>query len=146
MMVEVPSEYGYVILAVVASAFTMAYLGEMVASSRKRFKVDLPSLYADQSAAEKDKDKYLFNCYQRGHQNAIESYSQFIAMLLIGGLKHPLIAAACGIVWCAGRVMYAWGYQTGDPAKRSRGMIHLLGLLGVLGCSVSFALTLLRWI
>jgi glutathione S-transferase len=79
-----------VVLVAVLSSFVLAYLGHQVGSARKKFKVDLPSLYADQAAAEKDKDKYLFNCYQRGHQNALETYPSFLTCLLLGGLKHPV--------------------------------------------------------
>ncbi len=68
----------------------MTYLGFKVGSMRKKLGVEYPAMYADRSEAAGDKNKLLFNCYQRGHQNALESYPQFLAFLLIGGIKYPV--------------------------------------------------------
>jgi len=141
--VTLPSEYGYVIAVGVASTFLLFYLGGQVGSARKRLGVPLPSLYADQEVAKKDKDKELFNCYQRSHQNTLEGYAQFLMMLFVGGVKHPLISTGAGVIWIIGRLLYAQGYQTGDPSKRQRGAIGYLGLLTLLGATISTALSLL---
>lgn len=47
-------------------------------------------MYADSAEASKDKDKLLFNCIQRGHQNALETYPVVLFTLLAGGLRHPV--------------------------------------------------------
>jgi len=145
-MQSLPMDYGYVILTGVSSGILMGYLGYTVGSARKRLGVPLPSLYADQAEARTDKNKELFNCYQRAHQNALESYSQFLMLLFVGGLKHPLIASAGGWVWILGRLVYASGYYTGDPQKRVRGEFFNAGMLALLGTTISTAISLLRWI
>ncbi len=47
-------------------------------------------MYADSADVAKDKDKLLFNCVQRGHQNALETYPILLFSLLVGGLRHPV--------------------------------------------------------
>jgi len=145
-MQSLPSDYGFVVLTGVASGFVMAYLGFQVGNARKRLGVPLPSLYADQAEARMDKNKELFNCYQRAHQNALETYAQNLMLLFIGGLKHPLIASAGGCFWIVGRLLYASGYYTGEPKNRARGSVQFVGLLMMLGSTISTALSLLRWI
>ncbi|CAJ0902608.1 11537_t:CDS:2 [Entrophospora sp. SA101] len=71
-------------------------------------------VYATNEEAEKDKNKFIFNCYQRAHQNTLETYPQFLFLLTFS------------------RVAYAKGYQTGDPVKRGRGRFGTIGLLGLL--------------
>eukprot|EP01113_Clastostelium_recurvatum_P020962 TRINITY_DN2482_c0_g1_i1.p2 TRINITY_DN2482_c0_g1~~TRINITY_DN2482_c0_g1_i1.p2 ORF type:complete len:150 (-),score=38.59 TRINITY_DN2482_c0_g1_i1:53-502(-) len=138
----VPSEYSYVIGTFVASAFVLQWMGFRVTSARKRLGVELPSLYADAAEARKDKDKHLFNCVQRGHQNTIESYAQFVGFLAIGGLKHPPLASAGGVVYLAGRIAFMLGYSTGDPSRRRAGMFGYLGLITLLGTTISTALSI----
>jgi len=146
VMLDIPPQYGYVILSGVTSFVGLFILGGQVGSARKRLGVPLPYMYADMASAKDDKKKELFNCYQRGHQNALETYSGFLMMLFVGGLKHPLICATSGIVWTLGRIVYALGYQSGNPDKRYYGEFFFLGQIGVLGCSISVALSLLGWL
>ena len=40
--------------------------------------------------------------------------SQFLVLLLLGGLEAPYAAAAAGAVWLAGRLVYTIGYSTGE--------------------------------
>ena len=58
---------------------------------------------------------------QRGHQNTLEQLPVFFALLILGGLKTPLLAATLGALFVVGRVLYFLGYSTGDPKKRMRG-------------------------
>eukprot|EP01116_Phalansterium_solitarium_P004913 TRINITY_DN16125_c0_g1_i1.p1 TRINITY_DN16125_c0_g1~~TRINITY_DN16125_c0_g1_i1.p1 ORF type:complete len:157 (+),score=22.37 TRINITY_DN16125_c0_g1_i1:25-471(+) len=144
--ITLPSEYGYVIAVAAASGVFLQYLGSRVFAARKKYDVKYPYMYADQASAEKDKNKFLFNCVQRGHQNALEIYPTVLALLLLGGLKHPLICAASGVVWMAGRFFYAQGYATGEPSKRQRGAFGYLGLFAMLGSTISLSLSLLKLI
>ncbi|KAF6033834.1 hypothetical protein EB796_007860 [Bugula neritina] len=88
----------------------------------------------------------MFNCIQRVHQNTLEDYSQFLALISLGGLKHPSVSAGAGLVIILGRVFYALGYYTGDPSKRRRGGFMILGKLVLFGCVISTALSLLGYI
>jgi len=130
-----PKEYGLVVLVAIASAIMLIWMAIQVGKARKQFNVQYPTMYA----ANNDH----FNCYQRAHQNTLEGYPTFLLLLTIGGLEMPVFAAICGVVFIMGRISYATGYYTGKPENRMRGAYAMLGLLGLLGATVKFALHLL---
>ncbi|KAH6927913.1 hypothetical protein HPB50_009846 [Hyalomma asiaticum] len=101
----VPKEYGYVLFVGVGSAIVNMWLAFRVGRARKRFDVKYPAMYSDTNV--------VFNCIQRSHQNFLESYPQFLMMLFLGGLEYPRLAACAGVVYLAGRIVYAIGYSTG---------------------------------
>jgi len=138
MEITIFPEYGYVVLVIVASIFLLQGLGVRVGMARNEFGVRYPTMYSEKEP--------LFNCIQRAHQNTLEAYPIFLILLVIGGLKYPTLCAACGVLWIISRIVYAKGYYTGDPSKRNRGAFGYLGLLTLLGCTISFALGLLGWI
>lgn len=74
----------------------------------------MPKLYAEGFSARAKK----FNCVQRGHQQALETYPQFLALSFIGGLRFPLTCAAGGALWCYARLKWSEGYATGNPSDR----------------------------
>jgi len=110
-----------------------------VARARKRYNVPYPALYAEG----KDDDSKAFNCVQRGHQNSLESYATFLALLLVAGIKFPITAAISGAVYSLGKIAYFNGYASGDPAKRLQGAFSYFGLFTLIGCAVRFALGLI---
>jgi glutathione S-transferase len=59
-----------------------------------------------------------FNRAQRSHQNYLEILDQYIAMTLLGGLKHPITCAVGSIFFFLGCVLYQKGYTdlSLDPA------------------------------
>ncbi|CAG7821263.1 unnamed protein product [Allacma fusca] len=130
-----PDGYGYVILTAVASIFMTMWKAVQVGKARKEFKVDYPAMYSDKSAH--------FNCYQRAHQNTLENYPQFLVLLLLAGIEMPCVSALAGLVFIAGRVVYALGYQTGEPIKRARGNFAMMGMLVLLLINMKLALRLL---
>ena len=74
----------------------------------------------------------------RVHYNTLEWLPIFLVSLWLSAIFwSELIAAALGIVWIIGRLVYSFGYMA-DPAKRSAGFliqfaataILLLGALG----------------
>ena len=73
-----------------------------------------PKLYAEGFSAEANQ----FNCVQRGHQQAFETYPQFLALSIIGGLQFPVTVSIGGLLWIFARNAWAQGYSTGSPSKR----------------------------
>jgi len=121
---SIPKAYGYVIFVAVVSSFLLMWQAMQVGKARKQYNVKYPTMYAA--------DNDNFNCYQRAHQNTLEGYSQFLLLLLLGGLDMPIFTAIGGLIWIAGKVSYSKGYYTGDPKNRMRGAYAYIGLLMVL--------------
>ncbi|KAI5056688.1 hypothetical protein GOP47_0028506 [Adiantum capillus-veneris] len=132
-----PPQFGYVALTIVASVLLTQWQGIQVAVQRKKCGLKYPKMY-------EDKDRSVFNCYQRAHQNTLEGFPAFLSLLLLGGLAYPLTSSLFGMTWVAGRVVYSLCYYSGDPRKRMKGMWHIVGLLGLLvttcitGCQLAF--------
>mmetsp|Transcript_24208 Transcript_24208/g.24821 ORF Transcript_24208/g.24821 Transcript_24208/m.24821 type:complete len:197 (-) Transcript_24208:96-686(-) len=142
--IEIPlkTSYGGVIIVnVVLSGLYLVILGFKVGSARKKYtekaikdgeenaeqRYNLPNLYADGNT----ENARLFNCVQRGHQQALETYPQFLAFSLIGGLRFPIFTTINGLLWIYARAKWAEGYATGNPNNRyshwaSRGIWHSL--------------------
>ncbi|KAK8393740.1 hypothetical protein O3P69_006802 [Scylla paramamosain] len=137
VVVEVQPEYGYCVLVAVGSSFMLVWKAMKVGHLRKKLNINYPTMYST--------DNNLFNCYQRAHQNTLENYPTFLMLLLLGGLQHPVLSAAGGVVWCLGRIAYATGYYTGDPRKRTRGMFGYLGLIAMLYSTGRLGTRLLGW-
>ncbi|KAK0660641.1 hypothetical protein DIS24_g3083 [Lasiodiplodia hormozganensis] len=128
---QVPQEYGFVVLAATGSLFVSTWLGIRIGSFRKAAGVPYPHQYASQeqiAAASGDEKKqqalHLFNCAQRGHYNFLENHTNFLFALLVAGLRRPVPAAVMGAAWSVGRIMYAVGYTRPD---KKNGMGRLIG-------------------
>ncbi|OAY75099.1 microsomal glutathione S-transferase 3 [Ananas comosus] len=138
---EIPREYGYVVLVLVLYSFLNLWMAFQVGKARKKYKVFYPTMYAVES---ENKDAKLFNCVQRGHQNSLESMPVFFVMLLVGGLQHPTIAAGLGFLYILARFFYFKGYSTGVPENRLKiGGLNFLALFGLILCTTSFGINLL---
>lgn len=135
----VPAAFSAVIAVnVVGSTFTLLGLGFKVGAARTECGVPLPTMYS----AGTDPKANKFNCIQRGHQQALETYTSFVVCSLVGGVSHPYFVAAAGVAWMVGRWKWAEGYATGDTAARygsfwSRFIWY--SLLGVMTASMSTA-------
>ncbi|XP_042901159.1 glutathione S-transferase 3, mitochondrial [Parasteatoda tepidariorum] len=136
--IDVPKEYGYVVLVGTSSVFIALWHGMKVGMARKKFGIKYPIMYSDTNQ--------VFNCIQRAHGNFLENYPQFLFLLLCGGLSYPRLSAAGGAVYLLGRIAYALGYSTGDPQKRYRGMFMYVGNLTLIYTTAHFAIKLLGWI
>ncbi|MCO5548452.1 hypothetical protein L7F22_001909 [Adiantum nelumboides] len=130
-----PPQFGYVLLTVAAAVLLTQWQGNQVSLQRKKCGLKYPKMY-------EDKDRSVFNCYQRAHQNTLESFPAVLMLLLLGGLAYPLTSSVFGMIWVAGRLVYSLCYYSGDPRERIKGMWHTLGLLGlfVTTCIVGFQL------
>ncbi|KAK1264169.1 hypothetical protein QJS04_geneDACA021222 [Acorus gramineus] len=139
--VELPSEYGYVVLVLVFYYILNMWMTLQVGKARKKYKVFYPTMYAVES---ENKEAKLFNCVQRGHQNSLESMPVFFVMVLVGGIQHPLISAALGVVYIVARFFYFRGYSTGVPDNRLKiGGLNFLALMGLVLCAASFGIHLI---
>jgi glutathione S-transferase len=124
-----PRAYSAVLVVnLIASSFLLIFLGTRVGAARTAFKekalkdgdkdaedrYSYPKMYAEGFS----QNAKLFNCVQRGHQQALETYAQFLALSLVGGYEYPITTTVAGILWFAARLLWAEGYKTGDPSKR----------------------------
>jgi hypothetical protein len=49
---------------------------------------------------------FFFLGIQRGHQNTLEAYPEFLVMLGLGSIKYPVISSIGGIIWLIGRIVF----------------------------------------
>nr|XP_033809620.1 microsomal glutathione S-transferase 3-like [Geotrypetes seraphini] len=131
----VPQNFAYVIFTFCYAQVMLLYLIINVRAARKKYNIKYPQMYSD-------KDN-IFNCIQRAHQNTLEVYPTWLVFQLISGFAFPVAASVLGAIWVTSRFTYAWGYYTGDPAKRMRGVYGYIGFYGVIILSITAALQLL---
>ncbi|CAL5189947.1 unnamed protein product [Lathyrus oleraceus] len=137
-----PKEYGFVAIVLVIYCFLNFYMTFHVGKARKKYKVFYPTLYASES---ENKDAKLFNCVQRGHQNSLETMPIFFTLMILGGLKHPSICAALGVLYTVARFFYFKGYSSGEPKNRLKlGGLFMPAILGLMLCTLSFGWSLLN--
>eukprot|EP00245_Coleochaete_scutata_P009951 TRINITY_DN33_c0_g1_i1.p1 TRINITY_DN33_c0_g1~~TRINITY_DN33_c0_g1_i1.p1 ORF type:complete len:245 (+),score=31.38 TRINITY_DN33_c0_g1_i1:148-882(+) len=119
-----PPAFGFV--AIVAGASALLLQWQMIMTVRKRIEIGLkyPKMY-------EGTEDSVFDCYQRAHMNTLESYPQFLALLLLDGAFYPITASVLGAIWVVGRIVYSLGYYTGNPKNRARGSFNFLGLIGL---------------
>ncbi|XP_061176548.1 glutathione S-transferase 3, mitochondrial-like [Saccostrea echinata] len=129
------NDFGYVVLVIIFSIFMSWWVGYQVVKAREKFNVHYPKMYGEDDR---------FNCYQRAHQNTLEVYPIYLILQVMSGLYAPKLSAVCGLIFVLGRIVYALGYQSGDPKKRLRGSFAYFGILGMLVCSIMFGLNLLQ--
>jgi len=116
----VPKPYGLVLLVnLIGSSFVLMMLAMKVTVARKKYKVHYPAMYA----TGEDDNARMFNCVQRGHQQALETYPGFLVASLVAGLKFPLVVSLMGMLWGYARLKWAEGYRTGVPDKRYQNKI-----------------------
>ncbi|CAF3427420.1 unnamed protein product, partial [Rotaria sp. Silwood2] len=104
------------------------------------YNVEYPALYAPDS----NPQGKIFNCVQRGHQNTLENYPQFLLMLGLGSIQYPLISSIGGFIWLLGRIVYFHGYSSGQPEKRQYGAFGYIGFFTMMGCAIKTVYNLIR--
>ncbi|KAH7309430.1 glutathione S-transferase-like protein [Stachybotrys elegans] len=118
LTIEVPSQYGLVLVAASSTFFLNLWHILLTSSARKASGIKYPVAYASKEEADKDKNALLFNCAQRAHANFTEQLTPFLGELLIAGLRWPVPAAAMGLSWTLARTVYATSYARGGPQAR----------------------------
>lgn len=95
------------------------WTGVMAGAARVKYKVAAPSMDGPQP----------FQSAQRVQMNTLEQLPLVLAPLWLCGMYlGDAWAAAGGLLWCVGRILYALGYYR-DPAKRELGFV-----VGMLAC------------
>ena len=56
-------------------------------------------------------DAKTFNCIQRSHQQALETYPSYLAMALLSGFRFPVFTSAVGVLYVAARLQWAEHYS-----------------------------------
>ncbi|KAF1968440.1 hypothetical protein BU23DRAFT_480123 [Bimuria novae-zelandiae CBS 107.79] len=136
--IEVPADYGYVLLSLVSTLLTGTYLGIRVGGFRKAAGIPYPFEYASyeqvhspSTTPERKAALLKFNAAQRGHQNFLENHFSVAASLAICGLSQPKLTAALGAVWSVNRVLYSVGYTNWNQNGKGR-------YAGVLGLPIQY--------
>jgi len=100
------------------------WTGVMAGWARVRYKVAAPSMEGPPA----------FQSAQRVQANTLEQLPLVLAPLwLCAYFLGDAWAAAGGLLWCVGRILYALGYYR-DPAKREAGFI-----IGMVACGALVA-------
>lgn len=121
--------YAYTAIVTIAALLLYVWMGVSVGGARSRHGIAAPAMTGDP----------IFERHVRIQANTLEWLPIFLVSLWFFALSwdNDIIAAALGLVWIAGRLVYARGYAA-DPQKRSMGfMIQALAagvlLFGALG-------------
>jgi len=130
--VEIPKEYGYVILAATTTFIVNCLHSFNTGKYRARAKISYPTAYAPSSRT--DEAAHQFNCAQRAHANFIENQPTTLGCLLLAGLKFPVSSAILGLAWSVSRYMYMAGYSQGGEGGKGRykGIYFIIFQLGLM--------------
>ncbi|KAJ1697301.1 hypothetical protein LUZ63_005813 [Rhynchospora breviuscula] len=133
--IMIPKGYGYVVLDLVTYVFLHTWMEIQLGKARRKYNVPYPNLYAVES-----ENQEPFNWVVRGHQNSIELMPIFFVMLLVGGLKHPLISAGLGALYIISRFFY---FKV-DSTDNRLGLMgySFLALMGIIICTASLGINL----
>jgi uncharacterized membrane protein YecN with MAPEG domain len=118
----------HVAIVTILALLLYFWMSLQVAGARRKSGVAAPAMTGDP----------LLERAVRVHYNTLEWLPIFLAGLWLFAIYwSDLVAAALGLVWIVGRIVYATGYMA-DPGKRSMGfLIQFLAaaalLLGALG-------------
>ncbi len=116
----------------IASLFTYAWMGRNVGVARVKYDVKAPEMNGPPE----------FMYAQRVQANTVEQMLLFLPALWMCALYlGDLWAAAGGVLWIIGRIMYALAYYK-DPSKRGPGFATTLtaSILLLIGAGVGLVL------
>ena len=112
----------YIHIVVGLALVQFLYFALAVAGARTRYKVAAPAISENET----------FERYLRVQQNTLEQLVVFIPSILIWGqYSSPYVAAALGVIFLVGRMIYFFAYVK-DPKSRELGFILTVGPNAVL--------------
>ena len=98
------------------------FVSMQVSRARKAYGVKLPATTGNPD----------FERVYRVHMNTLEWLPIFLVSLWLFAIYwNELVAAALGVVWIIGRLVYSTGYMA-DPGKRSTGFLIQMSAVAVL--------------
>ncbi|MFK7862652.1 MAG: MAPEG family protein [Pseudohongiellaceae bacterium] len=107
----------YVIIVACLILIQYMVFGFLVGKARSTYNVPAPATSGDP----------IFERYWRVHQNTLEQIVIFLpSMVMFAYWGNPIYAAAAGVVFFIGRLLYLRGYVS-DPGSRGTGF--LIGFL-----------------
>ncbi|KAK7749876.1 hypothetical protein SLS53_000458 [Cytospora paraplurivora] len=145
VVVEIPNDYGYVLLAATSTFFVNFWHGMQTVKARKASGVTYPNAYAPASEATQGTPGFKLNCAQRAHSNFVENLTPFLATLFIAGVRYPIAAAGLGFGWLAFRVLYTIGYLSKSGPK-GRGIGYVGALFSGMGLALAAGWTAVKLI
>ena len=114
--------HSYVALVTIAALLVYVWMGVRVGKARAVSGVAAPAMTGDP----------ILERHIRVHYNTLEWLPIFLAGLWLFAIYwNDLFAAALGLMWIVGRVVYALGYSV-DPSKREMGFMIQLAATAVL--------------
>lgn len=107
------SPHSLVAIVTIAAVLVYVWMGLRVGGARSRSGIAAPAMTGDP----------VLERHIRVQANTLEWLPVFLVGLWLFALYwNDLVAAALGVVWIVGRILYAFGYVA-DPAKRELGFI-----------------------
>jgi glutathione S-transferase len=125
----------WIALATVGALLLYMVVTTKVGSARAKYGVKAPAMTGNPD----------FERVVRVHENTLEQLVVFLpALWLFGHFVSARYGAALGLVWIAGRALYAWGYyQAADKRGPGFGIAIMATIVLVLGSAVGIVRQLL---
>ena len=107
------SPHSLVAIVTIAAVLVYVWMGLRVGGARRKCGIAAPAMTGDP----------VLERHIRVQANTLEWLPVFLVGLWLFALYwNDLVAAAVGVVWILGRILYALGYVA-DPAKRELGFV-----------------------
>ncbi|HXZ68809.1 MAG TPA: MAPEG family protein [Alphaproteobacteria bacterium] len=117
-----PWAQGLVALVALGAMLLYFFMGARVGAARGKYKVEAPATTGDP----------IFERTFRVHQNTLEQMVPFlVGLYFFDTTLSALGAAALGVVWILGRIIYMQAYIA-NPKSRAPGMLLTVGATAIL--------------
>ena len=116
------SPHSWVAIVTIAAVLVYVWMGVRVGAARKTSGIAAPAMTGDP----------VLERHIRVQANTLEWLPVFLVGLWLFALYwNDLVAAALGVVWIVGRILYALGYVA-DPGKRELGFLIQMAASAIL--------------